>query len=445
MMQSYAALNTIALAINQGIEKKDIFVLDKAYKLNGKYKDFSEIDLNTLAINSVYAIGKPVSMEPNQDLVEIKYLFESLHKVNKILYRFAKKRITKEDRLEAYNVLKQKGFLFVLNFIIDKAKNKVEDEERLNVIKNVENECSKVLKKYQEYLADKEHFDDIEAKLEKSNDEELTESEKRVEKNYYKKFYEHIFVLPRPVVGIYYKKENKNRYLKYQQEHKNKKTEEIITDVNELSARSSEVEVRKESKKIQEVIINLKKIIREKNLTSLSAPQIGEYVRVFVINFNGDLRSFVNPVITDVKNMELSRETCSSIPDKTYIRPRYSTVEVIYQTPLGKTESRKLIGLAAKVFQHEIDHLDGLLLSDIGLEIDEDFDKASEEERVELINAYLDSLDIKQKNMEEQIKEDPELSQINDAIVFMGETNSGETKIKEEIIVKQEEKSEEDE
>ena len=161
MMQSYAALNTIALAINQGIEKKDIFVLDKAYKLNGKYKDFSEIDLNTLAINSVYAIGKPVSMEPNQDLVEIKYLFESLHKVNKILYRFAKKRITKEDRLEAYNVLKQKGFLFVLNFIIDKAKNKVEDEERLNVIKNVENECSKVLKKYQEYLADKEHFDDI--------------------------------------------------------------------------------------------------------------------------------------------------------------------------------------------------------------------------------------------------------------------------------------------
>ena len=220
---------------------------------------------------------------------------------------------------------------------------------------------------------------------------------------------------------------------------------EIITDVNELSARSSEVEVRKESKKIQEVIINLKKIIREKNLTSLSAPQIGEYVRVFVINFNGDLRSFVNPVITDVKNMELSRETCSSIPDKTYIRPRYSTVEVIYQTPLGKTESRKLMGLAAKVFQHEIDHLDGLLLSDIGLEIDEDFDKASEEERVELINAYLDSLDIKQKNMEEQIKEDPELSQINDAIVFMGETNSGETKIKEEIIVKQEEKSEEDE
>lgn len=208
-MYKIEILNTIALAINQGIEKKNIFVLDKAYKLNGKYKDISEIHLNTLAINSVYAIGKPVSMEPNQDLVEMKYLFESLYRVNKILYRFAKKRITKEDRLEVYNILKQKGFLSALNFISDKAKNKVGDEERLSVSKKVENECSKVLKIYQEYLTDKEYFDDIEAKLEKNNDEELTEFEKRVEKNYYKKFYEHIFVLPLPVVGIYCEEENK--------------------------------------------------------------------------------------------------------------------------------------------------------------------------------------------------------------------------------------------
>lgn len=208
-MYKIEMLNTIALAINQGIEKKNIFVLDGAYKLNGNYKDFSEIDLNTLAINRVYAIGKPVSMEPNQDLVEIKYLFESLYRVNKILYRFARKRITKEDRLDAYSVLKQKGFSAALNFIIDKAKKKLNDEERLNVSKNVETECSKVFRKYQEYLVDQEHFDDIEAKLEKSNYEELTELEKRVEKNYYKKFYEHIFILPRPVVGIYIKEESK--------------------------------------------------------------------------------------------------------------------------------------------------------------------------------------------------------------------------------------------
>lgn len=261
-MYKIEILNTIALAINHGIEKKNIFVLDKAYKLNGKYKDFSEIDLNTLAINSVYAIGKPVSMEPNRDLVEIKYLFESLYRVNKILYRYAKKRITKEDRLEAYNVLKQKGFLFVLNFIIDKAKNKVDDEERLNVSKNVENECSKILKKYQEYLTDKERFDDIEAKLEKSNDEELTESEKRVEKNYYKKFYEHIFVLPRPVVGIYYKEENKFSILcgDHFDSNINKNTKIDLKRITQNSPIMAEIEsgcqilaLRKEEKRKEEL------------------------------------------------------------------------------------------------------------------------------------------------------------------------------------------------
>lgn len=261
-MYKIEILNTIALAINQGIEKKNIFVLDKAYKLNGKYKDFSEINLNTLAINSVYAIGKPVSMEPNQDLAEIKFLFESLHKVNKILYRFAKKRIIKEDRLEAYIVLKQKGFLFALNFIIDKAKDKVGDEEGLNVSKNVENECSKVLKKYQEYLTDREHFDDIEAKLEKSNDEELTESEKRVEKNYYKKFYEHIFVLPRPVVGIYYKEENKLSILcgDHFDSNINKNTKIDLKSITQNSPIMAEIEsgcqilaLRKEEKRKEEL------------------------------------------------------------------------------------------------------------------------------------------------------------------------------------------------
>lgn len=115
-MYKIEILNTIALAVEQGIEKKNIFVLDKAYKLNGKYKDFSVIDLNTLAINNVYAIGKPVSMEPNQDLIEIRYLFESLYRINKILYRFGKRRITKQDRFRSIYYFKTKRFFVCVEF-----------------------------------------------------------------------------------------------------------------------------------------------------------------------------------------------------------------------------------------------------------------------------------------------------------------------------------------
>ena len=212
-----------------------------------------------------------------------------------------------------------------------------------------------------------------------------------------------------------------------------KEIEKIITLGSEYESiilnRADEVDVRKEGNAVRQTVLTLKKKIRENNLTALSAPAIGINKRIFVINFNGDLRSFVNPIITKCEGIELSREECSSLPGKTYVRPRNGTVVAAYQTPLGKIESRKFMGKAATVFQHEIDHLEGVLLSDIALEIDEAFDSAPEEERFAVINAYLDSLDMKQKQLEAEIEADPELKQANDAINFMQSVSKGETKI----------------
>lgn len=205
----------------------------------------------------------------------------------------------------------------------------------------------------------------------------------------------------------------------------------IITDIEKLSVRADELDVRKDNKEVRDITVELKKSVREHNLTSLSANQIGFDKRIFVINFNGDIRTFINPVITQVKGFELSRETCSSIPDKTFIRPRHNDIMVMYQTPLGKIESKQFMGAAAKVFQHEMDHLDGLLLSDIGLEIDEMFDNATEEERMEVINVYLDSLDIKQKEIDKEIQEDEDLKKISDGIEFMTKVQKGEVQIEQ--------------
>ncbi len=201
---------------------------------------------------------------------------------------------------------------------------------------------------------------------------------------------------------------------------------EIIKDLEKLSQRSDEVDTKKDNKLIRDTIVALKDIIREKNLVYLTAPQIDVPIRVFVINFNNSLRSFVNPIISETKGFELSREKCYSL-DSEYIRPRANNIKVMYQTPLGKVESRQMLGQAAIVFQHAVDHLDGLLLSDVGLEITEEFDKASEDERVELIKMYIDSLDIKRKELEKEIEEDPELKQVSDAINFLESVQKGET------------------
>ena len=79
--------------------------------------------------------------------------------------------------------------------------------------------------------------------------------------------------------------------------------------------------------------------------------------------------------------------------------------------------------------RHELDHLDGLLISDVGVEIDEDFHNATEEEQQEVINAYLDALDIKKKEIDTEINTTPELKQLSDGIDFMESVYKGETKI----------------
>lgn len=209
---------------------------------------------------------------------------------------------------------------------------------------------------------------------------------------------------------------------------------EIITDVVKLGNSAELINPKKEGELLRKTVLDLKNTIREHNLSGLSAPQIGVDRRIFVINFNGDLRTFVNPIITDAKGFELAKETCASLPGKTFIRPRNNQVAVAYQTPLGKAESRKLVGLAAIVFQHELDHLDGILLSDIGLEIDDEFEKASEDEKAEVLRAYLDSIDVRHTELKKEIEDNPELKQLNDAIEFMTAVQKGEVQVTDKQI-----------
>lgn len=201
---------------------------------------------------------------------------------------------------------------------------------------------------------------------------------------------------------------------------------EIIKDLEKLSGRADEIDVVKENKTVKDIVLELKKTIRENNLTGLSAPQIGYDKRIFVINYNGDLRSYINPIISEFSDLTVVREKCSSIPDKTFLIPRFSKIKVIYQTPMGKIESCQLVGASASKFQHLVEHLESVLVNDIGLEIDDQFNNASQEEKEELIKEYLESLDIKLKEVRKDFEEDKDLMQQKKAIEFVEKINKGE-------------------
>lgn len=212
----------------------------------------------------------------------------------------------------------------------------------------------------------------------------------------------------------------------------NERVKEIVTDYDTLSERCEEIDLTKKNREVQEIILCLKNTIRsDETISALSANQIGFNKRIICMNFNGDIRSFINPIIDSVHGFELSREKCHSLPGKEFIRPRHNKIHVTYQTPLGKIESVEFMGMAARLFQHHVDHLDGLLLSDVSLEIDEEFDKATEEERQEVISMYLDSIDLNREKINTDIENDEEAKKLSDGVKFLTSVREGKTKIEQ--------------
>lgn len=206
---------------------------------------------------------------------------------------------------------------------------------------------------------------------------------------------------------------------------------ELITSEEVLHSRATETDTVSNNAEVRETILKMKEAVREKNLVGLTAPQVGVDMRIVVLNFDGDVRTFINPVVSNRKGIELSREVCE-IDGKEYIVPRNNDIDIYYTTPLGQIEHRQLLGMAAKVMLHQLDILDGISASDFGLEVMEGFDEASDEEKDKIIKMYLDSLDLLGKRVEEELKNDEDAQQIKNAVNFITKVRKGEVQISDD-------------
>jgi peptide deformylase len=102
----------------------------------------------------------------------------------------------------------------------------------------------------------------------------------------------------------------------------------------------------------------------------LAGPQVALGWRVVVANLTGDPKQkdheqvFVNPEILEKSGEIREEEGCLSLPGMVAQIQRAERVVVRYRTLDGKEIERAADGLEAKLFQHEIDHLDGILIVD---------------------------------------------------------------------------------
>ncbi len=145
------------------------------------------------------------------------------------------------------------------------------------------------------------------------------------------------------------------------------------------------------SPKLSKIIARMKKVLAQEEFgVAIAAPQIGEPLRMFVVSgkvFAEEVpegaekkpsppdRVFINPTITRLSRakQEMS-EGCLSVRGKygTVMRHEKASIKALDET--GRTITYHGAELVGHIFQHECDHLDGILYTDKTVQLEEDDD-----------------------------------------------------------------------
>ncbi|MFH1462284.1 MAG: peptide deformylase [bacterium] len=130
--------------------------------------------------------------------------------------------------------------------------------------------------------------------------------------------------------------------------------------------------LRKKSKEVKEITSETKKLVedmmqvmeKEKGV-GLAAPQVGVSERIIVVRAEEGPKVFINPqIIKKSKEKEIGEEGCLSFPHIFLKIKRAKEIEVAALNLQGEKIRVEVRDFLARVFQHEIDHLNGILLID---------------------------------------------------------------------------------
>lgn len=144
----------------------------------------------------------------------------------------------------------------------------------------------------------------------------------------------------------------------------------ILTEPNPtLRARAKELDLKKwDSAELERLAREMIETMKEAPGVGLAAPQIGKSIRLIVVERTPAPLVMINPEITGHSlRKHALEEGCLSVPGKYGLIKRYRTVKVRARTLDGAPFELKAKGLLAQIFQHEIDHLNGVLYIDKAL------------------------------------------------------------------------------
>lgn len=117
-------------------------------------------------------------------------------------------------------------------------------------------------------------------------------------------------------------------------------------------------------KSLGNLLDEMRRIIKIENGVGLAAPQVGVNTRV-ILAIDEEIVEMINPEITWTSpECVMMEEGCLSVPEHYINVERPREIKVKFQTRKGKYKKWKLKGLQARIVLHEVDHLDGKLMTD---------------------------------------------------------------------------------
>ena len=149
-----------------------------------------------------------------------------------------------------------------------------------------------------------------------------------------------------------------------------------------LRKKSTEINPKKISdRELRALISAMIKIMLKTDGVGLAAPQIGKNIRLAVINSKDGAFCLINPkYIKKSWARELGQEGCLSLPGIFGKVKRHKKISLTYYNQDGKKTKLIAEGMMARVIQHEVDHLNGILFIDKATKI-EDLNETNNDSR----------------------------------------------------------------
>lgn len=122
--------------------------------------------------------------------------------------------------------------------------------------------------------------------------------------------------------------------------------------------------LKKVNASIRDCASEMIEVMKSEDGVGLAANQVGLPFRMFVMDYKGDTRCFINPVVRSYGRVREIKEGCLSLPDIYATVRRSSKCHLQAFDLTGIRIDTELTGDWARIVQHEVDHLDGVLFID---------------------------------------------------------------------------------